>query len=98
MAGRAASLLARGCARASRTASGCRHITEGETTEAAGNVRAARVLLLIASQVTESVRRTARSSEGESAMEFISYRWTDGTEREFVLVRVQGTGAAPYTF
>lgn len=31
-------------------------------------------------------------------MDSISYRWTDGREREFVLGRVQGTGAAPYTF
>ena len=31
-------------------------------------------------------------------MDSISYRWTDGDEREFVLVRVEGTGAAPCTF
>ena len=31
-------------------------------------------------------------------MDSISYRWTHGHEREFVLVRVEGTGPTPYTF
>jgi sulfatase modifying factor 1 len=31
-------------------------------------------------------------------MEAISYRWTDGMERQFILIPVQGTGAIPYTF
>jgi len=31
-------------------------------------------------------------------MESISYRWSDGKERDFLLVRVQGTGTAPFTF
>src|SRR3954464_13263738 len=31
-------------------------------------------------------------------MDSISYRWTDGHEREFVLAHVEGTGPTPYNF
>src|ERR1041385_5905204 len=31
-------------------------------------------------------------------MDSISYRWADGREQEFALVRVEGTGGMPYSF